>query len=401
MKKIKLKNGLTIIIEPRKSKSVVIEACIKVGSVNENPKSAGISHFIEHMLFEGTKKYKDSKAISNEIEKLGGDINAATGNERTYYYVKVPKKHFDIALEIITQMIRFPLFENKKVIKERKIVTDEVNLITDDPKYHQFILFQKTLFEKHPARNPVYGSKKTVKGIKQKDALAYYKKFYNPNNMVLVVVGDVKSAEKKIREKFEDFKKKEVKPSKKVEEPKQKKRLVKEKRKTMQSYMVMGYKTVPRKHKDSYTLDVIRAVLGRGQSGRLFDEIRAKLGLAYDIGIFHQTGFDFGCFSAYLSTQKSNLKKVEGLIYQEFQKLKDINSKTLKEAKTFLEGETELDSEENLKHADNLAFWELAKDSSELKNYIKKIKKVTKDDVKRAVNKYLTKDYVMAVIEQN
>lgn len=400
MLKTKLKNGLTIIIDKRKSKSVVIEVCVKVGSVNEPRHLAGISHFIEHMLFEGTRKYRDSKEISNEIEKLGGELNAVTSNERTCFYVKVPKKHFDVALNIITEIVRYPLFDEKKIEKEKKVVSNEVNLITDDPKYHQFIVFQKNLFQKHPARNPVYGSKKTIKNIKREDAIKYYNKFYRPNNMVLVVCGDVKNVLKKISEKFSDFEKGKLPKIEKIVEPKQKKKIVKERRKIMQSYLVFGYKTVPRSHKDSYVFDVIRAILGRGQSGVLFDEIRSKRGLAYDVGVIHQADIDFGYIAAYLSTQKKNLKVVEELVYNEFKKLKHIDDKMLKEAKTFLEGEYDLAEEDNLKHADNLAFMEFCKDAEELKRYHENIRKITKNDVRRVVKRYFTDDYVMVIIEQ-
>ena len=400
MNKTKLSNGLTIITEKGHVKSVLIEVCIGVGSNNENPKVYGVSHFLEHMVFEGTKNYKDSKAISNEIEKLGGEINAMTANERTCYYVKVPRKYFAIALNIIAEIIRYPTFDNDKLKKEIKIVGDEVNLVTDDPRHHQFVLFQKNLFEKNPARNPVYGSKASVKKLTKKKVVDYYKKYYVPNNMIITVIGDVGNILNNIKNKFGDMPRKTLPKVKKIKEPKQKSKHVKERRKTAQSYVVIGYKSAPRKHKDSYVLDVIRAILGRGQSGRLFDEIRGKRGLAYEVGVLHQATAEFGFFSVYFSTQKTNIKLVENLVYDEFRKLIYIDNKTLKDAKTFLEGEFILNEEDNLKLSDTLSFWEMTSDISEYKKYVHKIKSITKDDVKRVVRKYLTKNYVMTVIEQ-
>lgn len=400
MKVTKLSNGLTVITERGHGKSVVIEASVGVGSNNEHPGISGISHFLEHMLFEGTNKYKDSKAISNEIEKLGGEINAATANERTYFYVKVPRKYFNIALDIITEIVRYPVFDEQKLKKEIRVVSDEVNMITDDPRYHQFIIFLRSLFEKNPARNPVYGNIVDIKKFTVKKVVDYYKRYYVPNNIVITVIGDVKNSIAKIKNNFDSMEWRNIPCHKIVREPGQRRKRIKERRKTAQSYVVMGYKTVPRCHRDSYVLDVIRAVLGRGQSGHLFDEIRGKRGLAYEVGVLHNPSTNFGYFSVYVSTQKQNIPLVEKLVYDEFKKLADISNRMLNEAKTFLEGEFILAQEDSLKLADSLSFWCFVGNCQEYHKYIKRIKNITKDDVKQVVKKYLTKKYVMAVIEQ-
>ena len=129
MNKIVLKNGLTIIHYPKDSKVVCIEINVMVGSNNESEKVRGISHFIEHMLFEGTIERPDSYEISNQIEKLGGELNAATSNERTFYFIMIAKQHFDIAFDILSDIISSPLFDEKLIEKEKKIVIDEINKI--------------------------------------------------------------------------------------------------------------------------------------------------------------------------------------------------------------------------------------------------------------------------------
>ena len=206
MRKKVLGNGLTIIINKRPSQSVSIEAAVKVGSNDETKRIFGISHFIEHMLFEGTKKRPNSIIISNEIEKLGGELNAYTTNERTCFYIKVPKKHFGIALDILSDILQNPLLENKSIEKERKVILKEINMVNDQPRFYQWILFNKTLFQKHPAKNPVYGTIEAVKRITGKELAGYYKKHYLPNNTVISVVGDVSNAENQIAKKFADFK---------------------------------------------------------------------------------------------------------------------------------------------------------------------------------------------------
>ena len=178
MKKYRLKNGITLIFEKNSSKSVAVEVMFKVGSNDENIKISGISHFLEHMLFEGTKKRKDSRAIANEIEKYGAEFNAYTSGTRTAFFIKIINKRFDTALDILSDMVANPLFDKKKIEKEKKVVLKEINMVTDDPRQHQWILFQKNLFEKHPAKNPTYGTVQAVKNINREVINDYYIKYY-------------------------------------------------------------------------------------------------------------------------------------------------------------------------------------------------------------------------------
>ena len=201
MQKFKLKSGLTVIYLKKPGASVSVEVLVKVGSNNEKESELGISHFIEHMVFEATKKRGSSREIANQIEGIGGELNAYTSNERTCYYAKVPKKYFNRALDVISDILQNPLFREEDIEKQRKIILKEVGLVTDEPRFHQWVLFGKALFKKHPARNPAYGTVKTVKLMKKNQILNYYKKYYQPNNMVISVVGDVKGLKRKLEEK--------------------------------------------------------------------------------------------------------------------------------------------------------------------------------------------------------
>ncbi|MBW2979945.1 insulinase family protein [Candidatus Woesearchaeota archaeon] len=403
MKKVILNNGLTVVIVKKPTDSVAFMATAKAGSNHETKSQSGISHFVEHMLFEGTKRRPSARLIANEIESIGGEINAYTSTERTSFYTKVLGKHFDRGLDIITDIIQNPLFDPKMIEKERRIILKEINMVTDEPRFHQWILFQKTLFKKHPTKNPTYGTIKAVKSMTRKDLLTYYKEHYKPNNIVLTIVGSVdKKAIKKINDKLENFNPGKIKRLKQIKEPKQK-RPVKstEKRRILSSYLVFGYKTPVRISNESYVLDVVRAILGRGQSGKIFDEIRNKRGLAYDVGVHFEPALDYGYFAVHVNTDKKNINKCVKIILEEFKKLKNISDKELKEAKDYLEGEFYLQNEDNYQYADQLGFWELVKDSKLMNEYIKKIKKVTKKDINGVVDKYLGKNYAMAVIEQS
>lgn len=401
MKKYKLNNGITILFEKNNSKSVSVEVMFKVGSNCEPAKEAGISHYLEHMLFEGTKKRKNSTQIANEIEKYGAEFNAYTTGDRTAFFIKIINKRFGKAMEILSDMIRNSVFDRKIMEKEKKVILKEINMVTDDPRQHQWILFHKNLFEKHPAKNPTYGTKETVKAIDRGTLMNYFNKYYLPNNMIISIVGNVDKVEEKASRYFYGMKPGEILQRKPVKEPKQSnaKKFV-EKRKINNSYMVLGYKTATRLDFDSYVLDVIYGIMARGQSGWLFDEIRNKRGLAYQVGAMHETEKDHGYFAVFTGLDKRNIEKARKIILKQFKRLQNLSKKELEEAKTYLEGNHALMIEDNFHLADNNAYWESIKDSSLANNYIKKIKKVAVNDVKKTAKKYFNNNYTLIVIEQ-
>jgi predicted Zn-dependent peptidase len=395
----KLTNGLKILELKRKSDIVTIQITINVGSNNEDKKIAGISHFIEHMVFEGTKK-KTSSEIANFVEGLGGEMSAYTSNEITCFYVKIVKKYFEKALDVLSDILINPLFDVKLIEKERPIILSEINMVQDQPRHYQWTLFYQTVFNKFPTKNPIYGRVDSVKSISKKDLIDYYSKFYTAPNTVVTVVGNIDNLKGKVSKYFKGMSslKTEVKF---IPETVNKRNQKIEKKKINQSYAVLGYKTPCRNEFDSYVLDVVRAVLGRGLSGKLFRTIRIKHGLAYDVGINSDPSMNYGTFSAYFSTDKKNIDKCVKLCLEEFKKLKKITSKELVEAKQFLEGEFVLDKENSQSLAAEMGQWELVSNAEDGLNYVKKIKKVTKKDIIRVVNKYLNDKYSLAVIKQN
>jgi len=274
-------------------------------------------------------------------------------------------------------------------------------MVKDEPRFHQWVLFQKALFKKSPTKNPVYGTVQAIKKIKRQHIMAYFERYYRPNNIIIAVVGGIENPLPLIKRYFYGFDRKNFDKKRIVNEPKQKSiQKLTEKRKILSSYMVLGYKTVNRKEKDSYVLDIIKAVLGRGQSGKLFIEIRNKRGLAYEVGANHEANISYGYFAVYLNTDKKNIPLVVRLILEEFEKLKELSDEELKEAKTYLEGEYLLHNEDTFHLADELNFWEMNGDANLINEYIRNIRKIQKKDIIRVVNKYLTKNYCLAVIEQ-
>ena len=398
MRSVKLANGLEIIYENKKNNSVVVQVMIKVGSNDENKNEMGISHFLEHILFEGTINRPTNQEISNEIEKIGGEFNAYTTNERTCFYIKVLKKHFLKAVEILSDILQNPLFDEKHITKEKNIVLKEIDMIHDEPSYYQWVLLQKNLFKRHPCKNPTYGDRKIIKSLTREKIKNFFEKHYLPNNMVISVVGDVKNWKKEIEKKF-IFKGGKINKNKPIKEPSAKKnKIVKEKRKIVNTYLALGFKAIPRSHRDTYTLEVINGVLGRGQSGKMFNEIRSKRGLAYDVGTQNIGEVSFGYFAVYATINRKDLNSVKKIIIDEIKKLKNITNNELIEAKTFIEGNYLLSLEDPQKMADQLLYWNQIGKTKGLRDFISNIKKVTMSDVQRAISKYFS-CYTMAVVE--
>ena len=400
MQKIIMPNGLTVIYEKRDSPAVVVEIMIKTGSNHESEQERGISHFLEHLLFEGTKKRPSNWAISREIEKVGGEFNAYTTNERTCFYVRVLKKHIDMAIEILADIMQNSLLRREDIEREKKVVLKEIDLVLDEPRFYQWILLQKSLFKKHPCRYPTYGDKKHIKNLNEEKIRRFLEKYYFPGNMVLSIVGNVPQWKKKIESSLcLPFKKSKV--SLIQQEPYAKNiSTTTEKKAGANTYLLLGFIGVSRDHLEAYPLEIVNTILGRGQSGRLFTEIRSKQGLAYDVGTQHIAEVSFGYFALYATVDKKKSALVKRLLLQELEKIKNTTSLELEEAKEALEGEFLLALEDPQRLADQLLFWEQALGAEEVHHFVRKIKKVTLNEVIRVTEKYL-KNYTEVVLEGN
>lgn len=400
MEKFKLPNGIAVLHKSSPSKSMAVEVMVKTGSNYEPRSVAGISHFIEHMLFEGTKKRSDSREITNDIEKLGGEFNAYTTSDRTAYYIKILSKHFDNALDVISDMILNSVFDEKIIEKEKKVVLKEIHMIMDDPRFYQWLFFEKKLFKRHPAGNPTYGSIESVKALTRGKILKYYQEHYRPENFIVSVVGNVDNVKEKCWSYFSPLKKTKAKTLPVFSEDfNSKQQKFAEKRKTLSAYMVLGYKVPPRAHKDTYCLDAINAILGRGQSGSIFNEIRNKRGLAYEVSVRCETNIDHGFFAVQCSINKDKIEAATDIILGEFKKLRNVTEQEIDEAKSYIEGSYTLQTEDTFKMADELSFWEFIEDANMAEQYVDKIKKVTKEDIARVSEKYLNDKFTRVVIE--
>ena len=395
MRITKLPNGLTVIFDRMPADSIAIQALVAVGSNYEQPNVAGISHFLEHMLFEGTTK-RTAQQLTNEIERYGGEFNAATSNEKTIYYIIMPKKHFKIALTIMADILQHPTFKPKIVEKERNVILNEMSVLNDDPKVYQWILFYKHLFKRHPARNPIYGTPTAVKAIDRSALQKFFTTYYVPNNVTLSIAGNIQNPLPAIRHAFRRWKQKPLQPHQTTSEPREMRPA--SHRFTMpyaHAYLVFGYKCPPRNHSDSYALDVIRAILSRGQSARLFNEIRTKRGLAYVVGAHYDANIDFGAFGVYAGTEAKHVSLVRKILLKQL-KGKRFTAREVQEAKSYIEGSFILANEESKDRADmNASWWMFRKRPA---HYVKRIKKVTLAQVNAAARRYFSHGYTEVLI---
>ena len=400
MKKWVLPNGLKVIYEQKKTDSVAVQMLVNIGSDWEPAPLRGISHFLEHMVFEGTEKRANAKEIANEIERVGGDSNAYTTNSRTCYHAKVPRKHAAVALDVTADILQNPLFRKEDTERQKNILFKEIDLTTDEPRFHQWILFQKTMFHKHPSKFPTYGSRATVQAMTHQDLKKFFDRYYTPKNMVLSVVGDVPDIKERVEGLFVK-KNSGVRLAALPKEPLQRSnRITREKRKDVaNSYLVLGHRTLSRLHTDSYVLDVVNAILGRGQSGWMFDEIRNKCGLAYEVGTQHSVEKDNGYFATYSSVDKKNIARVREMILGQLKKMEWVSEADVKEAKTYVEGNFLLEHEDTQKLADEILYWEQMGDARLMESYLLRINAVTVRDVQRVAKTYFRKPFCMAVIE--
>jgi predicted Zn-dependent peptidase len=396
MKSQKLKNGITLIQQRTPSASVVLQVMVRVGSNDEKDGIRGISHFLEHMLFEGTKKRPNSKVIASVIEDLGGEMNAYTTSECTAYHIKVLAKHFDLALDVLSDMLLNSTFEPKFIEKEKKVILKEIHMVHDDPRFYKWILFQQTMFKEHPSKHPTYGTEEDVKAMTQKTLLNFYQKYYRPDNMIVTIVGNVGDVKGKIEKSFPLPPHRTEKKSFPKEPVLTSVRSATEKKQTKSAYTVLGFLVCPRNHKDSYALDVLEAVFGRGQSGRMFDSIRNTHGLAYEVGVRNELGKDIGYMTVHTSTDPSAAEKAKQLMLEEFRR--PVTQKEVADAKTFIEGNYLLQNENTEEHADELCYWEYIGDAKKADAYIKSIKKVTFADAVAVQKKYFSGNYAVAVV---
>lgn len=406
IEKFTLNNGLDVVLtENHSSKVTAFEMWVRVGSRYESDKEAGLSHVFEHMLFKGTKK-RGVGQIAKDVEKAGGEINAFTSFDHTVYYLTLASRDFDTGLDIISDAIMNSSFDPNELKKEIQVILEEIKMGQDDPSRRIYYKLFENAYEVHPYGRPVIGYDKNVKSFTREDILAFFHKWYVPNNMTLIVSGDFdsKQAKEKIKEIFKDFKRKELPKVSILQEPSQKKfKSVIVKDSFKESYVELGYHIPSITDSDTFAIDVLSTILGNGDSSRLYQGVREKRGLVYSIQSYAMTIKDAGMFliSATLG-DKDPLEAIKGIL-DEIRAISTsgVTSAELEKAKLNIESDFVFSKESVEGEARKIGYFEsYFSNYNAQKDYIKGIKEVTGEDVIKAVKKYFTAENLTAALLQ-
>jgi len=336
-----LENGIRIVTEEIPYvNSVSIGIWVKVGSRNENVENNGISHFIEHMLFKGTKN-RSAKEIANCIDKVGGQLNAFTSKESTCFYAKVLDTHFDIALDVLADMFFNSNFSPEEIEKEKGVIIEEINMYEDSPEDLVHDLFNQAVWSGNPLGMSILGTEKSLKNLNRDSIVEYFKKNYIPQNTVISVAGNIKhkDAVERIRAYFEKAEKKESN-SANILIPKFEPEYTVRDKATEQVHLCMGFNGLDIKSEGFYPMLVMNNVFGGAMSSRLFQKIREDMGLAYSVFSYPSSFEDCGLFSIYAGSKPDNLMLVTKLIMEEIRTLKKdgITKEELYDSKEQLKG---------------------------------------------------------------
>ena len=375
-----LKNGMTLILEKRNLPVVSIAFAVKNGGVNEKEEEKGISHFIEHLLYKGTPT-RNSKKIADEIEKRGGQLNGFTSEEITAYWCKIPSRHLKIALNVLSDMIKNPLFDEKEIEKERLVIFEEIKMYHDTPRLHVFDEIQKSLYDKTMGIN-LAGTFETMNSINRGKIIKKFKQVYTPNNLILCVVGDadfdllVEFAEKNFDSKIGKvpFNKFNKRNDSKIEF----------RSGIDQANLVFAYHSPLARDDLSYASLILNTLMAGGMSSRLFSEIREKRNLAYAIKGECSINKTFSYGLIYVGTMKENVNRVKELILEEFEKVSnELDEKELKEIKEQLIGNYYISLEDSQNQMANLLISEIHGNAKDFYDFEKKILQVALKDVKK------------------
>jgi predicted Zn-dependent peptidase len=404
-KKTTLPNGLRILTVPMKNtETVTVVIMIGVGSRYEAEREAGLSHFIEHMMFKGTKKRPTTLDISETLDSIGGEFNAFTGSDRTAYYAKVDAKHINVALDVVSDMFLNSKMEEEEIEREKGTIIQEINMIEDAPMMDVEIVLGNLLYKKNPLGRHVAGFKKTVSAFKRKDFVDYLSRFYVANDSVVCIAGKFNEEKTlELAKKYFSGMKKGVKPKyeKVMENQKEPEIMIKQKN-TDQTHFLLGSRAFDFNHKDRFALGLLSIILGGNMSSRLFIEVRERRGLAYHVRTSVDAFEDCGYLATQAGVNHDKLEVTIETILNEYRRIatEKVSKKELQNAKDFIKGKSVMGFESS----DEVAMFFVDQEAKKKKimtlpEIFKNIDKVTESDILRvAKDVFQNKKLNLAVI---
>ena len=390
----KLPNGQTLVVyETHNNPIVTIDTWIQTGSINETDENNGISHFLEHLFFKGTKAHPTGE-MDRILESKGAIVNAATSKDFTHYYITLPSADFDTALELHSDMLLNPQIPRKELEQERKVVIEEISKDLNTPSRQVYNNLNQLMYTSHPYKRQVIGTAENVGTMSREEILEYFNKFYSPSNMITLIIGDVDTEKtvEKVQKSFNQPCKKIVKKSFKKEHQIQTQKRKTDYTDTQSGYMMIGFRGADINDKQTFALDVLAQILGGGKSSRLYKDIKEQKGLAYSISASNGSYRDDGILYITANFVPYGGEKLEKAIFNEINVIQKygVTDEELQTAKNKIIQDTYYSRESTSNIASELGYMMALTGSSNLyNNYIDGIKKVTASDVQSAAQRYL------------
>lgn len=393
----KLDDGQIVIIKQVKSNPIVtVDTWIKTGSINENDQNNGVSHFLEHLFFKGTETHPAGE-FDKILESKGAVTNAATSKDFTHYYITIPSKYFDLAMDLHADMLLHPQVPRKELEKERKVVMEEIAKDANSPNEKLFDNLNHMLYKTHPYKRKVLGTNEIIGKISREEILDYYNTHYGPQNMVTIIIGDVdpQHALAKVKEDFKVEPRKIVRNINKPEMP-----ILTKQTKTIYEpvqggYLMIGWHSANATNSDTYALDVLATILGDGRSSILYQTIKEQKQLAYSISADNSTFKESGIFAINANFTPENSAKLQKAIFNEVAKIRKngVSQEQLNIAKSIIERDTyyERESIENISSGIGYTTV-LTGNPKYYDEYLNKIKNVTAREVQAVARKYLNEN---------
>lgn len=397
-----LPNGLAVLTESMPHvRSVSVGIWLGTGSRQEQPERNGISHFIEHMVFKGTKT-RTAEQIARSVDSIGGHLDAFTAKECVSFNAIVLDEHLETVFDVLSDLVLHPLFQQEEISRERSVILEEIKAEEDNPDYLLHELFTQNFWKGHALGKPILGTRETVGRLKQDVIREQFTQIYRPNNMVISAAGHLEHSRlvQLAEQRFHSLKKQEVHlPD---SQPATHSRITMRNKKSLeQVHLCLGVPSYPMSHDGRYACYVLNTLLGGGMSSRLFQNIRERQGLAYAVfsDLVHYK--DTGCFFVYAGTSPETAEQVVRSIMQEFRELKEnaVDPEELRRAKDHLKGSLMLSLESTGSRMSSLArqYMNFGKFFT-LDEIIAKIEAVTAEDLTQIARKFFRTDDIALTV---
>jgi predicted Zn-dependent peptidase len=382
-----LPNGLTLLTESMPgARSVAVGVWLKRGSRHEAEKVTGISHFIEHMVFKGTKT-RSAERIAAEVDSIGGYMDAFTSKEYASFHLKVLDEHLPLAVEILADIVLNPLFDPAEMAKEKKVIFEEINMVEDTPDDLVMELFTSAFWPDHPLGRPILGTKGTVGRFQREDLASYFARVYHPANILIAAAGHLEhpSVARLVGRHFAALHRGAT-PRDGQAPTAVTRTVTRSKKELEQVHLCLGARACPQTHPDRYATYVLNTVLGGSMSSRLFQNVREKRGLVYTISSGVTAYSDAGVLSVYAGTSLESAPEVIRLTLEEIRRLRGepLGEEDLRRAKDHIKGGLVLSLESSGARMNHLARQEIYFGRQfPLEEILGDIEAVTAEDVPR------------------